>query len=171
MILPFFLQKTKFEYWTQFLIAGSFATRSISKNRQLAVRLLAGAWCLACFVLVTAYSSVLVACITAPDKFKPIINSINDLPNKPEVHVVVNKNFFPDLMFRVYLNNSLIQWMLYYFYLLWCTEGCNQWWKFWNFEIFGRRFKSSSWESVFIDWSMHPTSPQRLQCLHLRMAN
>ena len=83
------------------MFAGSLTIRSLSKNRQLAICFLAGAWCLASFVLVTAYSSVLIACITAPDKFKPIINSVNDLPNKPDIRVTVNKDFILDVIFKV----------------------------------------------------------------------
>ena len=97
----------KFHQWdsnwctNQFDIAGSFASRAISNNRQLAICFLAGVWCLASFVLVTSYSSVLIAYITAPDKFKPIINSVNDLPNKPDIQVTVNRNLFPDVLFQV----------------------------------------------------------------------
>ena len=129
------------------------ASRAISKNRQLAIRFVAGAWCLACFVLVTAYSSVLIACITAPDKFKPIINSVNDLPNKPEIQVTVNKNLFLDVLFQV-LNcvhiintRELLTIPKYLKYI----KGCCERRKFWNPEIFGRIVATSPGESLFVD--------------------
>ena len=96
------------------MFAGSLTIRSLSKNRQLAICFLAGAWCLASFVLVTAYSSVLIACITAPDKFKPIINSVNDLPNKPDIRVTVNKDFILDVIFKVCFYSQL-KLPMYYF--------------------------------------------------------
>jgi hypothetical protein len=56
---------------------------------------------LTCFVLVTAYSSVLLASLVAPDKYAPIINSVNDLPMKPEIRVTVLKGMFADVLFQV----------------------------------------------------------------------
>lgn len=83
---------------------GGFANGTLGNiNRQLTIRFLTGAWCLTCFVLVTAYSSVLVSFMTAPDSYKPIINSVNDLPAKPNVHITVNKNLIADTIFQVLL--------------------------------------------------------------------
>ena len=82
-------------------ITGSLANCAIGNNRQLVIRLLVGAWCLTCFVLITAYSSVLISFLTAPDTYKPIINSINELPKKPFIRVTVDKGFFPDYLFQV----------------------------------------------------------------------
>ena len=48
-------------------------------SKKLAIRLAAGTWCLACFIIVTAYSSVLISFIVSPN-LKPIINSIEDIP-------------------------------------------------------------------------------------------
>jgi len=86
---------------------GSFASRAVIRNRQLAVRILTGTWCLACFVLVTAYSSVLIASLTTTDKYKPIINSANDLPNKPEIRITVDKGLFADVIFQVYFHQCV----------------------------------------------------------------
>jgi hypothetical protein len=69
------------------------------RNKQLAIPLAAAAWCLACFVLVQAYSSTLIASITSPNN-KPIINSINDFPNVPDLKMIVNRNLGADLLFQ-----------------------------------------------------------------------
>ena len=65
-------------------------------RKQLAIRLAAAAWCLACFVLVQAYSSTLIAFITSPNS-KPIINSVYDIPNVPGLKITVNRNYGPDV--------------------------------------------------------------------------
>ena len=82
-------------------MAGSLANCAIGNNRKLVIRLMVGAWCFACFVLITAYSSVLISFLTAPDTYKPIINSISELPKKPFIRVTVDKGFFPDYLFQV----------------------------------------------------------------------
>ena len=88
-------------------ITGSASSQALGRSRQLAILLLAGAWCLVCFVLVTAYSSVVISFLTAPETFKPIINSINDLPMKPEIRVTVNKGWTPDKIFEVLIELEL----------------------------------------------------------------
>lgn len=59
-------------------------------SKKLAIRLVAGAWCLACFVLVTAYSSVLISFIVSPN-LKSIINSIHDIPKVAGLKAVAVK--------------------------------------------------------------------------------
>ena len=80
---------------------GSLASRVMFQNRQLAVRFLTGAWCLACFVLVTAYSSVLISFLTASETYKPIVNSINDLAIKRNVRLTINKGLIIDINLQV----------------------------------------------------------------------
>ena len=70
-------------------------------SRRLAIRIVAGAWCLTCFVLVTAYSSVLISFLTAPENYKPMVNSINDLALRPNIHLTLNKGLTPDLVYQV----------------------------------------------------------------------
>ena len=77
-------------------------------NQRLIIRFLTGAWCLTCFVIVTAYSSVLVSFLTAPDSYKPLIESVNELPSKPEIKITVNKGYFMDVLSRVNIYNSFI---------------------------------------------------------------
>ena len=84
-------------------ILGTISSLRIFKNcRRLFIRFLTGSWCLACFVLVTAYSSVLVSILTAPlDTYKILLNSVNDLPLKPEIRVVINKGWIMDVILKV----------------------------------------------------------------------
>lgn len=53
--------------------------------------MLIGTWCVACFVLLTAYSSVLTSYIVAPN-LKPVIDSIYDIPKVPGLQVVIDKD-------------------------------------------------------------------------------
>lgn len=79
---------------------------SLNERRSLVIRLTTGFWCLTCFVRthywLTAYCSVLVSFLAAPSKpLGPIITSIDDLPNHPEIKVNVMKGRGPDLLFQV----------------------------------------------------------------------
>ena len=69
------------------------------------IRLLGATWCLGCFVLATAYSSVLLSFLLAPDTYKPIINSINELPFKRDIQPTVTKDLVADVIFKVYKFN------------------------------------------------------------------
>ena len=74
----------------------------MNRNHSLVIRLLTGSWCLAGFVLVTAYSSVLISFVTAPDSYyNALINSVYDLPKQPEVRLTAEKNKFIDTLLRV----------------------------------------------------------------------
>ena len=74
----------------------------LNERQSLVICLIAGTWCLACFVIITAYCSVLVSFLTALDKpLGPIINSIDDLPNHPEIKINVIKGRGADLVFKV----------------------------------------------------------------------
>ncbi|XP_046461175.1 glutamate receptor 1-like [Daphnia pulex] len=66
------------------------------EKRQLAFRIAAAAWCLACFVLVQAYSSTLIAFITSPNT-KPIINSVYDIPKVPGLKITVDRDYGADI--------------------------------------------------------------------------
>jgi len=56
--------------------------------RSHSIRLVAGVWCIGTFFLVNSYTSTLVSLITKPVQV-PVINSIYDLPNKPNVYVAI----------------------------------------------------------------------------------
>lgn len=76
---------------------------NMSKRKSLVIRIMTGAWCLSCFVLITAYSSVLVSLLTEPEMLnKPIIDSIDDLIKHPEIRVTVKKGWGPDVNFQVF---------------------------------------------------------------------
>ena len=90
-----------------FVSLGSAAGGAVGNTRSLVIRFLTGAWCVTCFVLITAFCSVLVSFLTAPEIYKPIIHSVNDLPMKRDIQVTVNKGLFPDIIFRV---KSYILW-------------------------------------------------------------
>ena len=83
------------------VIISNLSNVVLGNSRKLVIRFLTGAWCLSCFVLVTAYSSVLISFLTAPEVYKPLINSMNDLPNKSYVRVTVNKGLFADVALGV----------------------------------------------------------------------
>ena len=89
-------------------IAGSLSSRALENHRNLVIRFFVGAWSISCFVLVTAYSSVLISFLTAPaDTFIPLVNSVNDLLNKTNVRVTVNKGLIADTLIKVTLIYSL----------------------------------------------------------------
>ncbi|EFX79069.1 hypothetical protein DAPPUDRAFT_245402 [Daphnia pulex] len=57
-------------------------------DRRLFIRLIAITWCLAAFVLVSSYNSLLISYVTSPNA-QPLINSMADLPNS-SVEIVVD---------------------------------------------------------------------------------
>ena len=81
----------------------------MNQRKSLVIRVMTGAWCLSCFVLITAYCSVLVSFLTQPDKLnKPIIDSIEDLIKHPEIRVTVKKGWGPDFLFQVFRAKKVI---------------------------------------------------------------
>jgi hypothetical protein len=97
---------------TDYLARVIFWQGAFCPNRKLAIRILAGTWCLACFVIFTAYSSVLISYIVAPN-LKPIIDSLNDLPKVPGLKMIVEKGATMEMMFLVFIyllkNNSKLR--------------------------------------------------------------
>jgi len=59
-------------------------------------------WCLATFVLVTAYNSLLTSYIMAPNP-QLLINSIDDLKTRPHIRVVTDKDRNADALLMVSL--------------------------------------------------------------------
>ena len=70
-------------------------------SRRLALRLIAGSWCILAFVLVTAYQSVLISYIVTPVMQSPLANSIAELANNKDAQVVVEKGFVADTSITV----------------------------------------------------------------------
>ena len=69
------------------------------------MRLVLGAWCIAAFVLVTAYQSLLISYILAPEMEPPIVNSLADLANKTNVQLLIEKGLPIDSFLTVKLCN------------------------------------------------------------------
>ncbi|XP_046453781.1 ionotropic receptor 93a-like [Daphnia pulex] len=80
------------------LSQGLLAQGGTSRDQRLTIRVLAGTWCVACFVLVTAYSSVLISFVTSPN-YKPLIRSVHDIPKNPQIKITVNQGWLPDRLF------------------------------------------------------------------------
>ena len=74
-------------------------------GRWLSIRILAGTWCLSCFVLITAYSSVLTSFIVSPN-IKPIIDSVYDIPKVFGLQVLIDKD---STMYKAYTMVHLIK--------------------------------------------------------------
>ncbi len=83
---PLFLNNSTFEFRTILARPGD------SNNTKLIIRLVAGAWCVATFVLTNIYSNLLISYVTSPNP-KPMLSSINDLANRPEIHVAVDTGY------------------------------------------------------------------------------
>ncbi|KAK4013130.1 hypothetical protein OUZ56_025370 [Daphnia magna] len=64
-------------------------------GKSLSFYCLGGAWCIATFVIVNAYNSTLISHVTLPKK-EPLIKSIYDLRNRPDVHLVTDRNMNTD---------------------------------------------------------------------------
>ena len=69
-------------------------------HRGAAIRIGLAAFCLAAFVLNKAYSSVLISFATTPI-FRPLIESVYDIPKNPRVRVTVDKDMGTDVFLRV----------------------------------------------------------------------
>ena len=70
------------------------------RHRGTAILIGLAAFCLAAFVLNKAYSSVLISFATTPI-FRPIIDSIYDIPKTPNVRPITEKDQGTDVFFRV----------------------------------------------------------------------
>ena len=66
---------------------------------------MAGAWCLATFVLVQAYTSLLTTYIIAPSN-TPLIESVYDIVKSSDIELVVNiGSYLDDIILVAYYNN------------------------------------------------------------------
>ena len=68
------------------MITGAFSTSSTKWKLRVAV----GAWVLTVFVLVTAYSSVLISFILTP-QFNPLIKTVKELAERNDLNPVMLK--------------------------------------------------------------------------------
>ena len=76
-------------------------------EKRFAIRCMAATWCLACFVFVQSYSSVLTSVLTLPVTPKPLIHSIYDIQKVKGLNVVVVRKFPADLVLSVNPHHDL----------------------------------------------------------------
>ena len=67
---------------------------------KLKLRIAVGAWLLAAFVLMSAYSSVLISFILAP-QFKPLLENVKELGHRKDLLPATVKGNGPDAMIMV----------------------------------------------------------------------
>ena len=60
-------------------------------NKRLAIRIVIATWSLGALLLINYYNSLCISFLTIPIK-KPLIQSIEELQNHPEIRLVMNKN-------------------------------------------------------------------------------
>ena len=78
--------------------------------KSLKIRIFAAAWCMTCFVLVSAYSSVLFSFVMLLHA-EPIINSLSDIPNNPAgVKLIMEQGgtLQMQLLVRLYLHSNQV---------------------------------------------------------------
>lgn len=69
-------------------------------SNKLPIRIAAGCWCLACVVLINSYSSVLISFLTISNP-NLLINSIEELKDRPNVYLVTDKGLSTDVLLTV----------------------------------------------------------------------
>ena len=78
----------------------TFSTGEVCFTKVWRIRFLAGVWCLAAFVLVNAYSSVLISFMTAPYR-SYLLRSVQDLYNQSKTSILVDKGLVVDVVLSV----------------------------------------------------------------------
>ena len=71
-------------------------------RKEIAIRLVILAWCLAILILLTSYTTLLISVVTAPNP-QPLIKSIYELPNRPEILPITDKGRNVAALFLVLL--------------------------------------------------------------------
>ena len=69
-------------------------------SKRLTIRLVVGAWCLVALFLGQAYNTTLITYVIAHNG-QPLISSIHDIVNNPNIHVLVEKGWAMDMLFGV----------------------------------------------------------------------
>jgi hypothetical protein len=76
-------------------------------SKRLAFRLVAGVWCLAAFIFVQAYTSILFTYVLAPVN-QPLINSVYDIVEHDDIQLLIRKgstlNLFISVSFCSFCN-------------------------------------------------------------------
>lgn len=70
------------------------------KSSSLTIRIVAGTWCVGCFFLVQIYSSTLTSHLMESNQ-KPIVNSVQELVNHPDVQLTADRGMAADILLVV----------------------------------------------------------------------
>lgn len=79
----------------KFATAGQFL-----KLKTSSILLVAGSWSLAALILTNYYNTLLISYVSAPNP-KPLIKSIRDLRDRPDIFLVTDKNANTDGLLSV----------------------------------------------------------------------
>ena len=82
--------RTRRDTYVLFVFGNLIATGAQVVSKKTNVQLLAGTWCLATFIIINYYTSILTS-FTMASNFKPLVDSIQDLADKENVKLVVPK--------------------------------------------------------------------------------
>lgn len=75
------------------------------RNWAVHLQLMAGALILAFLIITKVYGCVFTALVATPI-YRPLINSVYDIKNIPDIHVYVERDLAVDIVFRVGLYRS-----------------------------------------------------------------
>ncbi len=79
-----------------FILTGPFILAGPCPSNRLAFRIVAGAWSLAAFIFVQAYTSTLSTYVLTPIN-NPLVNSPYEIPERKDVHLLIKKGGSTDL--------------------------------------------------------------------------
>lgn len=68
-------------------------------KKRLSIRLIAGVWCLAAFVFVSAYNSTLITYVLAPINY-PLVNSLQEAVDRSDVILWIRNSGTMDNLMR-----------------------------------------------------------------------
>lgn len=77
-------------------------------SKNLMIRIIIISWCIASFALTNFYSALLISFVTSPT-LTPLINSIYDVPNRPDVRVAVNRGINLEAVILVHNFKSFLK--------------------------------------------------------------
>jgi hypothetical protein len=98
-------------------------------SKRLSIRLVAGVWCLAAFIFVQAYSSILFTYVVTPVNL-PLVNSVYDIVDRNDIRLFLNKGMALDVFTSVSLHNLFDVNKDYSFYYCVAIKGTKRDWNF-----------------------------------------
>ena len=75
-------------------------TGGLCSSKRLPLRLVAGVWCLAAFIFVQSYTSILFTYVVAPVN-QPLINSVYDIVDRNDIQLLIRKGSTLNLLISV----------------------------------------------------------------------